>query len=516
MPLAIEMAASRIPVLAPGQIAELLEDRLESLAISHRDVATRHQTLRDVFEWSYELLDVPQQILLGELAVFAGEFELGGIRAIAEPSLQKTELIDAMKGLVDASLLKAHSQASRAVRYRMLQTVREFALERLEAAGRRNEVFERHADYFLDRLDEAGASSADPAFSNWMETIEETYSDVQQALDWSLANQPRSKTLRGAQALREYWHRSGKAAEAARWAPRLLEGSESAPSAFRADAYNCLSFAHTLAGNSEDAIVAGREAARLSTEAEDQGRLVTSLSYTAHAALSLGDAETMFGAAGRALEVCEETSDRWRRVQPLTVLAFAEFFGTRNLEKARGLFEEALPIYRELGDLGSMVLMTLGPLCTLCLRMGDVDAAEEYGLEAVAAVGGGWQASALACLGEVYVATGDPDKAEALERRAIAMALESGIELWFRISARNLALIAMHRGEFAPAARLHGASLQNMPQFGMDPAVYEPIESSVRQALGAHAFERLSEEGRRLGHQEILDIALGGKGRDGA
>lgn len=515
MPLAIEMAASRIPVLAPGQIADLLEDQLESLATSDRNVTTRHQTLRNVFEWSYNLLDGPQQTLLGELAVFAGEFELDGINAIAGASPQGIDLIDALQGLVDASLLVARPHASRAVRYRLLQTVREFALERLEAAGRLNEAFERHAEHFLDVLHEAGASSAHPAFKNWMETIEATYTDVQQALDWSLANQPRSATLRGAQALREYWHRSGKAAEAARWAPRLLEGSESAPAVLRADAYNCLSFAHTLSGRFEDAAAAGREAARLSTEAKDRGRLVTSLSYTAHAALSLGDPETMFGAAKSALEICEEISDRWRRVQPLTVLAFAEFFGTGNLYEARGLFEQALPIYRELGDLGSLVLMTLGPLCTLCLRMGDLVAAEEYGLEAVAAGGGGWQASGLACLGEVYVATGDLDKAEALERRAMAMALESGIELWFRISVRNLALIAMHRSEFEPAARLHGASLSNMPQFGMDPAVYEPIESSARQALGDQGFERLSDEGRRLSHLKILEIALGGKGRAG-
>ena len=155
-----------------------------------------------------------------------------------------------------------------------------------------------------------------------------------------------------------------------------------------------------------------------------------------------------------------------------------------------------------------MVLMTLGPLCTLCLRMGDLEAAERYGREAVEAGGDGWRASALACLGEVYVATGELDRAEALERRAVAMALDTGIELWFRIAVRNLALIATHRVDFDLAARLHGASLPNMPQFGMDPAVYERIESCGRTGLGDVSFEHLSGEGRGMTHQEISELVL--------
>jgi tetratricopeptide (TPR) repeat protein len=193
------------------------------------------------------------------------------------------------------------------------------------------------------------------------------------------------------------------------------------------------------------------------------------------------------------------------------MLGFASLFGGGSLEEARSWFEQALPLYRELGDLGALVVMTLTPLTTAALRQHDLDAAEEYASESVElSRGTGWEASALVCYGEVLIEEGDLDGAEAAELRGLRVALEAGLEHWFRPALRDLAHVAVERSQFVLATTLAAASRRNLPAYFLDPSVYEPIEELCRGALGDARYDQLVRQADAMAHDELVGLVDGG------
>lgn len=187
-------------------------------------------------------------------------------------------------------------------------------------------------------------------------------------------------------------------------------------------------------------------------------------------------------------------------------MGFSLLFGG-SPDEARPWFEEALPLYRELGDLGNLVLTTLTPLTSAALLQKDLLAAERYVTEALELANGtGWEASALVWYGEVLTALGDPDAAEAATVRALQVALDAGLENWFRWALRNLAGAAAERGRCEDAAVLLAASRRNIPAYGLDPTVYGPVEERCRDALGEDRFEQLAARGEAMTHDQLIDL----------
>ena len=155
-----------------------------------------------------------------------------------------------------------------------------------------------------------------------------------------------------------------------------------------------------------------------------------------------------------------------------------------------------MPLYRELGDLGSLVVTVLAPLSTTVLKEGDSPAAERYAMEAVEISSGtGWEASALVIYGEVLAARGDLEAADAAAARALSVALGAGLENWFRMALRDLAGTTAARGALEDAAVLLGAARRNLPAYGFDPAVAARSRSDAGTGSVPTVFERLADQG---------------------
>lgn len=255
------------------------------------------------------------------------------------------------------------------------------------------------------------------------------------------------------------------------------------------------------------ALAHAEEAERLAREAADTRGLVVALWSRAQVGFALGDLEAVRRCATEALDTCERHGDRWLRAGPLTTLGWAALLDG-SPERARAWLEEALPLYRELGDLGGIVLLTLVPLSSAALRQKDVEAAESYASEAVElSRDTGWEAPALVCYGEALSELGDPVTAGGAASRALRIALESGLEPWFRIALRSLMRTAAAGGRWEDAAVLLGACRRDISVHLHDPAVHGPIEERCRNALGRARFDRLVERGQAMDHDRLMRLA---------
>lgn len=510
--LAIEMAAARLPVLTPHEIARHLDDRFALLQLPATGGLTRHRTLEAATDASYVLLSESEREAFERLSVFVGSFDLDAAAAVGLTKDQpSSRALAALTALVDASMLTPERQGEQ-TRYRLLETLREYGAARLRSRGAEDEARSIHAEYHLDLAARAGVVLGTPDFAPWMDRLARSYTELRTALEWSLQHQPRAVTLRAAPALREFWYRRGDLRDARRWAARMLEGDvEGVPSGLLAEVHIAASYSAAIAAPDFPAAVShGDEAVRLAREAGSTHGLVIALWSRALVDLALGDLDSMRRNAIEALATCDQSGGRWGRAGPLTALGFASLYGGSPAE-ARPWFEEALPLYRELGDLGNLVLTTLLPLTMAALLLNDLQAAERYVIEALElASGTGWEASALVWYGEVLTAQGDPEAAEAATMHALQVALDAGLENWFRWALRNLARAAAERGRCEGAAVLLAASRRNMPAYGLDPTVYGPIEERCRDALGRGRFDQLAAQGEALTHDQLMDLVGAG------
>jgi predicted ATPase/DNA-binding SARP family transcriptional activator len=512
--LAIEIAAARLPVLAPQEIVGRLDERFALLELPAVDGLTRHRSLEAALDASYVLLSETERAVFERLSTFVGPFELDAAVAVGsgDGGPSSPALADVM-ALARASLLTPERDGVEK-RYRLLETLREYGMARLRERGAEEEARRAHADYHLGLAVQAGAVLGTPDFAPWMERLALSYAEVRQALAWSLEHQPRGVTLRAAPALRELWYRRGWAREAGRWTARMLEGDlENVPPSLRAEAHNGAAFAADVAMDLEAAAAHADEAARLSREAGYTPGLVWTLWGKANIAIGQGDLASVHRYGSEALAICDRAGQRWERAKPLSALGYASLFGGSPAE-ARAQFEEAATLYRELGDLGSLVVMALVPLSEGARRQRDLEAAERYATEAMElARGTGWEAQTLVVYGWVLKALDEPEAAHALDVRAMQVALESGFENWFRIALRDLAQEVATQGRFGEAALLLGASRRNLPAYGLDPSIYASIEERCREALGDDRFEELATRGEAMSHGELVDLAGAGEPR---
>lgn len=310
LPLAIELAAARARVLSPGEIAERLDDRLGLLVGGSRLVSERHQTLRATLEWSYELLSPAEQAVLRRLSSFAGGFSLESATAVgAGADIAIAEVLDLITSLVDKSLLNVGKSGPR-VRYRMLQTIGEFATDRLAQSGESAAIGERHAEHFCRLAEEAEPWLRSAEQAPWLDRLESEHENLRAALSWCSAEDHSEMGVRLACALWRFWYVRGHFAEGRRWLDLLLGRDHSSANATRANALRGTAVMARVQGDYADARRWNEAALAMFREIGDRTGTAMTLNSLGTLACAIGDlaaAEALIG--GECLDLYRKLKD---------------------------------------------------------------------------------------------------------------------------------------------------------------------------------------------------------------
>ena len=359
LPLAVELAASRTSVLSPAQILERLSQRLDLLR-GGRGADPRQATLRATIEWSYELLTPVEQRLFARLAVFAGGCALGSAEEVADAGL------DTLQSLVDKSLLRHTDE-----RFWMLETIREYAFERLEDSGAAEEMQRRHAEHFL-----AFAENTEPHLleesREWLDPLEREHDNLRAALDRLEASGESELVLRLAGASSGFWESRGHVAEGRRRLESALRAGDR-PTAARARALNGAAALAAAGGDVETARLRAEQGLALHRTLGDERGTATSLWMLGFA---LGDAGEWEGSR----QLLEESVGLFRELgDPLATMWLTRslawtYFNLGKRERARTMYEDALRGARALRNRSAEAAL-LGALAMIATEDGRVEEA---------------------------------------------------------------------------------------------------------------------------------------------
>jgi predicted ATPase/DNA-binding CsgD family transcriptional regulator len=515
LPLAIELAAARVRLLAPRDLLARLEHPLALLTGGARDLPPRQRTLRATISWSYNLLAPERQTLFRQLAVFAGGWTLEAAEAVAGDALDGA-ILDALGDLVDVQLAQERERAG-AIRFSMLETIRDFGLEQLESHGETAAALARHATCVFALGADAGPRLMLPTPHDAVRRVALEIDNIRAALAWGHAHDL-DGALRLAADLQGFWVIAGRAGEANEWLERLLADARcgAASEASRAWALAMLSHIKGLQSDMPEAIAYGTEALRL-------GRALGQQETVFHALNSLCSTYAWKGDHARAADICAECLSLARATDHVTgVIASLNRLG--HVSFARGAYDEALALWQEslavARDSGSTPFIgwILGDLSDLALARADPVAARAYADEGLAfsrAIGDLWgSAKALKTQGRLAADAGEFDRAEALFGESLEHSRALGY--WIDIAAclEALAETACARRHAARAARLLGAAARIREQSDADllPAARAGVEqatTAARAMLGEDTYAAHWAAGRALPVERVVAHDLG-------
>jgi non-specific serine/threonine protein kinase len=482
MPLALELAAARVTILSPEQIAARLDQRFQLLTGGGRTVLPRQQTLRATLEWSHDLLAERERALLWRLSVFAGGFPLEAAEAVCagggdghRTTIDTADVLNLLGRLVDKSLVVADDQV-RLVRYRMLETVREYAAERLRGDGEARATRARHAAWCLALTEAASPHLQGPRQGAWLERLTVEHDNIRAALGWCLTDEGDAALgLRLAGRLWWVWFVRGHYSEGRQWLGALLARDCTAPPEVRARA---LEGAGVLAKDQGD----HDEAERLIEQSLALRR-------------RLGDKDTVAGTLTNLGTVVSARGD---------------------YDRARALYGEALVLRRASGDRKG-VTMALVNLGIVAWRQGELDQAvalTEEGVAVLREVGDTRNVAAgLHNLGSIHRDQGALERAAARYRESLALSGEVQDRLLAARSVEGLGVVAALRGEAEQGARLCGAAAAlraaiGVPLQSAGRAVVERAAAAARAALGDAEFTAAWAAGEALSFEEAVACAL--------
>jgi predicted ATPase/DNA-binding CsgD family transcriptional regulator len=481
LPLAIELAAARLRVLTPEQILHRLDDRFRLLSAGSRAVLPRHQTLRAVVDWSYELCSPPEQTLWARASVFAGGFDLAAAEAVcAGEGIDPDQMIDLVAGLVDKSILTRQDQNHLVtMRYRQLDTIRHYGQDRLRAASAHATLRRRHRDYYVVLAERSAAAWFGPTQLEVFARTRSEHADLRSALEFCLSTPGEFRTgLRLAAALHFYWFGCGFTVEGRHWLDRALALSTE-PSQERATALWANGLLITSQGDNQ-------AAAAMAQESRDWAR--------AHG---------------------EETTLAYALfVQGLAVRFMGDF------PRAQTLLEDALPRFEALGELSGPVIIAQMTLVVVSAFQGDLGRAVTLGrraYELCVSHGEQWaRAQSLHALAFAEWRRGDLAQASTHAREGLRGLRAFSDHTGLAVLIERLAWIAGTAGEAERAAVLLGAAhhtwlvVGGQFLFGSEHylAAHDECERQARRALGEGVFRAAFDRGAGLDLDQAIAYAI--------
>ena len=521
IPLAIELAAARIKVLEVEEITARLDDRFRLLTGGSRTALPRQQTLRATIDWSYNLLSEQESVLLGRLSVFMGgwTFEAAEEICVGE-GVEDYEVLDLLTSLVEKSLVVAEGQGGKK-RYHLLETVRQYARDRLLDSGESATLRDRHLEWYLEFTERAEPELSGPDQVEWLDWLESELDNLRAALEWSLGGEEVEIGLRLAGALNWFWFRRGYYNEGQRWLEESLSGSSRLPASERtksARANALWGAGLMLFGKSDYGLAAApfEESLALYQELGDKQGAGYSL-------ICLGVVSGRQGDYVRGRALYEEGLSMFREVGDKLGISFslwllggnARFQG--DYERATPLLEESLALSREMGNkwIISTSLLELG---RVAFNQGDYERAKalvEENLVLCRELGGKRGiAQLLHLLGLVALGQDDHDRATELFKESLALNQELGVKDFIAYCLEGLAGVAVAQGESEPGAIILGAAEGIRKAISAPPPPSERVEidrnvAAVRAGLDEKTFTEAWAQGRKMSMEEAVEYAMG-------
>lgn len=468
LPLAIELAAARLRLLSTRALLDRLDHRLALLAGGSRDLPARQQTLRATLDWSYHLLSAREQSVFSRLAVFAGGWALEAAEAVCGGAADHAvPVLDALQALLDAHLVTRIDGADGEPRFGMLETVREYAIERLEECGAAEPAYRAHVAYLRALADQAVAHAREPDAGDWFRRMDVERANLLVAITWALDHDDPATSLHLAAALGRFWLTRGLLTEGRRLIEAALAATSVAPAhdEARARAHEAAAELALPQGEFAAGYAHLRAAMTIWRALGRRRELALALLILSGASGLAGDAVSADDARAEGKALAEALADP----EAMAMVAWVEgreAKGTASVAVARRRFEEALAYERYCGD-RVMLTHLLLDLAPMALALGDLVTARAEAEEAVALARdlGHRVATALALneLGEISRAADAYDQAAVYYTESLCLLRDMGNRSDVPRLLHNLAFVALHAGDVARAVSLFRES---MHQFG--------------------------------------------------
>jgi predicted ATPase/DNA-binding CsgD family transcriptional regulator len=471
IPLAIELAAARVGMLSPEQIAARLSDRFRLLTGGSRTALPQHQTLRALVDWSYDLLPEAEQALLRRLSVFAGGWTLEAAEAVCACGAGP-EVLDLLAQLLMKSLVVAEEWRGE-VRYRLLQTIRQYGAERLRASGEESVLRGRHREWFIALAERTQGELNGPLAADLFERLEAEYDNFRAALEWSVTAGA-DEGLRLAAVLGPMWGLRGFVREGREWLARLLAQTPGR-TAVRAAALNRAGYLALRQGDYAAALALLDEGLALSRELGDKSAIAVAQQFRGLVRHAQRDFAEAIADLEESLALSQELGDDARVSGTLQYLADMAY-EQGDLERATSLYEACLTLARERGNAHNVGSSSRG-------------------------------------LGIVALARDDLERAIPLIEDALARSYELRDKKCTPMSIEALARVAVKQGRVERAARLFGAAqgLRDAISVALYPAEradHERALAAVRAALSDQRFTRAWAEGQAMTLDRTTEYAL--------
>lgn len=527
IPLAIELAAARVKLFTPQQIAERLGDRFKLLTGGSRTALPRQQTLRALIDWSYLTLNESEQQVLRCLAVFAGGWTFEAAEAVAG----EVEALDGLSGLVNKSLVNVEEKegetgypAGGSLRYRYLETIRQYAMEKLLESGEAENTRDRHLAYFEEYARRAQEHFDTAQRLLWMNRLEVEHDNIRSALGWALESDPES-ALRMVCSLPVFWLSRSYLTEGSNWCQAALSRTQAVSpdgpnlDPLRAQAYTALAMISINRGDHRTGQSAAAQAVGLARQFEDQLLLARALNFLGLSSAFLGEVALAFDSLHESEALCRKFGydDELARVLLSLVYVTLEVQGPQAAEKLQPYLEESLALSQGSVEPEATV-RTEGILARLAYFRGDLAEARKHA---------DLMLDLHREMGDHHSVTGHQSVMAHVARQAgnfkEALALyRETLPDWQKIGHRGavahqlecFAFIAIAREQGERAVKLLSAAealraASNSPRTPQERIEYEREFASLRAGMDEKTFDLLWAQGGAMSMEQAIDLALG-------
>lgn len=527
IPLALELAAARVTVFPAEQIASRLDDRFKLLTGGSRTALPRQQTLRALIDWSYDMLSEDERALLRRLSVFAG----GWVFEAAESICSDLDVLNLLTQLVNKSLVTMDDEGDEP-RYRLLETVRQYARDKLMESGEAEQMRNRHLDYFIQLTETAEQELVGFTALNWVNRLEAEYDNLRAAFEWGLDNNVLA-VLKMAHSLQYFWYRRGYETEGRKWVEEALERLQSLPAVegdpstssgarermmVAAKAWQAMSFLASSQGDFTSSIAASRKCEELARQTGDKRLLATVLAFSASSKMMSGDPAYANEVMDEVLSIAREAEDSFALALSYGMVGLHMLLSTGNTSQGNEYIEKGLALLQDTPHhfWQTMLLFGLGmaarfqgrfdearerftPLLTVFRDMGDQHRTNMIHSECA----------------HMERLEGHHDKAESMYRETILEWKRLGHRAAVANQLECFAFIAKVHEQPERAIKLLGAAeglreIIKIPMSEVEQVEYDREVADLKANSGEKEFNSLWAEGRSMKMGQAIELALKG------